>query len=203
MSYINIFYLTIAMLLFAATPGPGTFAIISRSLKDGFYYAAIMTFGLIVGDIIYLIIAIYGLNIVASMMQEFFIIIKYLGGIYLIYLGYKIFTSETKPQNYQNLPSSKKSTFLSGFFITISNPKVIIFYLGFLPAFIDLQTLTTLDIFIVIFIVAISLAIVMLGYSYLAHNSRKFFQNQNSISTLNKTSGAIMAGAGGFLILKN
>ena len=77
MTLLNSLALMGAIFLLAITPGPGLFAIISRSLANGFSHAAVMVIGLILGDIIYILMAIYGLSAVASMMGEFFIIIKY------------------------------------------------------------------------------------------------------------------------------
>lgn len=192
-----------AMFLLAASPGPGLFAVISRALASGFNHASVVVMGLVLGDIIYLLLAIYGLSAVASVMGEFFIIIKYIGGAYLIYLGYKIWTSEVKEENIQALKEiSWSSNFLSGLFITLGNPKVIVFYLGFLPAFMNLENLTNIDILLTVIIVASTLAVVVLTYAYLAAKSRKLFKDKSSIEKLNKASGGVMMGAGSLLILK-
>lgn len=204
MTLLNSFALIGAMFLLAISPGPGLFAIVSRALANGFLHASVMVMGLILGDIIYLLMAIYGLGAVASMMGEFFIVVKYIGGIYLVYLGYKIYTSKIKELN--NTTTSEiswSSNFFSGLFITLGNPKVIMFYLGFLPVFINLEILTTLDILLVVFIVTVVLAVVILTYAYLASKSRKLFKSKSSMEKLNKISGGVMMGAGSLLILKS
>ena len=191
-----------AIFLLASTPGPGLFAIVSRALANGFSHASVMIIGFIVGDIIYVLMAIYGLNVVSSIMGEFFILIKYIGGLYLIYLGYKIWISKMKKLDDDISEMSWSSNFLSGLFITLGNPKVIIFYLGFLPIFMNLDVLTTIDVLLVVFIVTIALGTVLLTYAYLAAKSRKLFKNKASMKKLNKISGGIMMGAGSLLILK-
>ena len=193
-----------AMFLLAITPGPGLFAVVSRALASGFTHASVVVVGLIVGDIIYLLLAIYGLSAIAQVLGEFFVIIKYIGGIYLIYLGYKIWTTKIEEQNIKVVNEiSWRENFLSGLFITLGNPKVIVFYLGFLPAFMNLTNLTNLDILMSVIIVASTLAIVMLSYSYLADKSRMFFQSKKAVNRLNKASGAVMITAGGILVFKN
>lgn len=98
MSLLNIFAFAGAMFLLAITPGPGVFATVSRALASGFSNAAFVVFGIILGDLIFLLSAIFGLSAIASIMGDFFILVKYLGGIYLLFLGYKILTSkENKP----------------------------------------------------------------------------------------------------------
>jgi len=193
-----------AMFLLAITPGPGLFVVISRALANGFSHASVVIVGLIVGDIIYLLLAIYGLGAIAQVLGDFFIIIKYLGAFYLIYLGYKIWTTKTKEQDIQAINEiSWKENFLSGLFVTLGNPKVIIFYLGFLPAFMNLQNLTNIDVLIAVVIVTSTLAIVMLFYAYLSDKSRMFFKSKKAVDRLNKTSGAVMITAGGILVFKN
>ncbi|MEA3289458.1 MAG: LysE family translocator [Campylobacterota bacterium] len=204
MDIYNSLALFLAMLLFAASPGPGLFAVVSRSLASGFSHASVVTMGLILGDIIYLLLAIYGLNQIASIMGELFIFVKYIGGVYLIYLGYKIWTTKVKEENIHAIKELSWSTnFLSGLVITLGNPKVIVFYLGFLPVFMNLQNLTNQDIIITVMIVSFTLAIVVLSYAYLAAKSRMLFKNKSSMEKLNKTSGVVMVSAGSLLILNN
>jgi threonine/homoserine/homoserine lactone efflux protein len=207
MTLLSAMALTGAMFLLAVSPGPGLFAVISRALSNGFSQASVLVMGLILGDIIYLLMAIYGLNAIASIMGEFFIIIKYIGGVYLLYLGYKIWTNEVKEFEVIKANETNKidwrSNFFSGLIITLGNPKVIIFYLGFLPAFMNLEVLSGLDVLFAIIIVTTVLAVVILTYAYLAAKSRKFFTTKSAMTKLNKISGGVMMGAGSLLLLRN
>lgn len=123
--------------------------------------------------------------------------IRYIGGLYLIYLGYKIWNNKTTIKLDK---TGLKSNFISGFLITLSNPKVVLFYLSFLPAFIDLQSLTTSSIIFIVITVAIVLALVLLTYSFVAVEVKGIFNLKNS--SFNKVPGAVMIGAGGYLIVK-
>jgi len=192
-----------AMFLLAITPGPGVFATISRGLASGFNNAAFVVLGIVLGDIIFLLLAIFGLSAIASVLGDFFIIVKYLGGAYLLYLGYKILTSkidETKVDGVYEL--SWKKNFLAGLLITLANPKVILFYLGFLPTFVNLQTLTAIDIIIISTIVTIVLGGVMLGYAYSASGAKKLFKSKSAKRKMNVVAGTTMLSAGGVLIAK-
>lgn len=193
-----------AMFLLAISPGPGVFATISRAIASGFTHASLLIAGMVVGDIIFLLSAIYGLNLVAHVLGEFFILVKYLGGAYLIYLGYKIWTAKVFAHKIVgNNELSWKANFFSGLLITLSNPKVMVFYLGFLPAFMNLEILTTLDIIIAVAIISITLASVLLSYAYMATRAKQLLKSQSAMDKLNKTSGSMMIGAGSLLILKN
>lgn len=204
MTILNSLALSSAILLLAASPGPGVFATVSRAIISGFTNTIFLVIGIILGDIIFLLFAIYGLNIASQVLGDFFIVVKYIGGIYLIYLGHKIWVA--KILEYEITKKNElswKTNFFSGLFITLANPKVIIFYLGFLPAFINLKTLSNIDILTVVLIVSITLASVLLSYAYMAIRAKKLLKNKNSINILNKVSACVMMIAGSLLILKN
>ena len=203
MSLLNVLAFSIAMFLLAITPGPGVFATISRALSSGFSNASFVVFGIVIGDIIFLLLAIFGLSTIASILGDFFILVKYLGGTYLLFLGYKILTSKEKETNLKGIHElSWKKNFLTGLIITLSNPKVILFYLGFLPTFINLQTLTTIDIFIISLIVSIVLGGVMLAYAYSASSAKDLFKSKSSKRKMNIAAGSVMISAGAVLIIK-
>ena len=203
MSLLNVLAFSIAMFLLAITPGPGVFATISRALSSGFSNASFVVFGIVIGDIIFLLLAIFGLSTIASILGDFFILVKYLGGTYLLFLGYKILTSKEKETNLKVIYElSWKKNFLTGLIITLSNPKVILFYLGFLPTFINLQTLTTIDIFIILSIVSIVLGGVMLAYAYSASSAKDLFKSKSSKRKMNIAAGSVMISAGAVLIIK-
>lgn len=192
-----------AMFLLAITPGPGVFATISRGLASGFNNAAFVVLGIVLGDIIFLLLAIFGLSAIATVLGDFFVIVKYLGGAYLLYLGYKILTSKETNTNINGIVElSWKKNFLSGLLITLANPKVILFYLGFLPTFVNLQTLTIIDIVIISTIVTIVLGGVMLGYAYSASNAKKLFKSKKAKRKMNIAAGSTMITAGGILVAK-
>ena len=203
MSLLNVLAFSIAMFLLAITPGPGVFATISRALSSGFSNASFVVFGIVIGDIIFLLLAIFGLSTIASILGDFFILVKYLGGTYLLFLGYKILTSKEKETNLKGIYElSWKKNFLTGLIITLNNPKVILFYLGFLPTFINLQTLTTIDIFIISSIVSIVLGGVMLAYAYSASSAKNLFKSKSSKRKMNIAAGSVMISAGAILIIK-
>ena len=203
MSLLNIFAFSLAMFLLAITPGPGVFATISRALSSGFLNASFVVMGIVIGDIIFLLLAIFGLSAIASILGDFFILVKYLGGIYLLFLGYKILTSKEQETNLKGIYElSWKKNFLTGLIITLSNPKVILFYLGFLPTFINLQTLTAIDIFIISTVVTIVLGGVMLAYAYSASSAKNLFKSKSSKRKMNIAAGSVMISAGAILIIK-
>jgi len=192
MTLISSISLALTVMVFAITPGPGIFLTISKSLSSGFKVASVAVLGLIIGDICYLLFAIYGLSFVVEHMGSFFNIVKFIGGSYLIYMAYKIWNSSTKVSFKKQKDESLTQNFITGLLVTSSNPKVIFFYLGFLPAFMDLTVLTTTDIIIVAIIVFISLLIPVIGIAFAAHKAKELFKNRNAVRILNRVSATLM-----------
>lgn len=192
-----------ALFIFMASPGPGTFAIIARALGSGFSHAFSMSLGIVLGDLVFLLMAIFGLNAIATVMGDIFVLVKYIGGIYLIYLGIKIFRSKPALDAIKSSKSiSLKKDFISGFLVCISNPKVILFYLGFLPTFVNLETLSIADTVLVSFLVVSILTTVLGSYAYFASKAREAIKKPKTQTLMNRVAGSIMSLAGTALILK-
>ena len=198
MSFETYIALALAMFVLAVTPGPGMFATIARALHGGFRPALSMIAGIVTGDLLFLLLAIFGLAVVAETLGEFFLIVKVLGGLYLIWLGWKMWKAEPTPvqigasENGQRLAAG----FIPGLTITLGNPKVIIFYVAFLPTFIDLAQLTALNIAAVATVVSIVLASVLAAYAFLAARTRAVFKSRRAMRGLNRGAGTVMIGTG-------
>lgn len=195
--------LAVAMLVLAVTPGPGMFATIARALHGGFRPALSMIAGIVTGDLLFLLLAIFGLAVVAETLGEFFLIVKVLGGLYLIRLGWKMWKAEPTPMTIDESGGGESgggrrlaAGFIPGLTITLGNPKVIIFYVAFLPTFIDLGQLTALNIAAVATVVSVVLASVLAGYAFLAARTRAVFKSRRAMRGLNRGAGTVMIGTG-------
>lgn len=198
MTLISIIGLSVAMLILAASPGPGVFATVARSLASGFRPALSVILGIVVGDIIYLMFAIFGLSMIAQTLGELFIIVKLCGGAYLFWLGFRIWFSE--PAATESVQPHRKplgsGNIISGLLITLSNPKVILFYCGFLPTFIDLSILNVVDIAMIACVVTFVLSSVLMIYAFLASRARQLFSSPVAIRRLNRSAGGVMMASG-------
>ena len=206
MSLVSVFSFAIAIFVLAVTPGPGVFAIISRYLASGFKTTLVMIAGCITGDIIFLLFAIMGMSVIAQTMGTLFLLVKIVGAAYLIFLGIKIWISKPVPAHLQQINGKKAigyGNYLSGLGITLANPKVILFYCGFLPTFMDLPSMTGFDIFIVTIVLAMVLSVVLICYAYLASSARLFFSSPRSVKWLNRTAGTVMISAGAAIAAKS
>ncbi|MEL0611868.1 LysE family translocator [Marinomonas arenicola] len=194
----------IAIFIFSVTPGPGVFAIIGRSMMRGAKNSIALCVGMALSDIVYLIMACYGLAAIAAQWETAFLLVRYLGAAYLIYLGWKMWTS---PVSNGNEASSKNTengltSFLQGFMISASNPKVIVFYIAFLPNFLDVTTLHGMDVLLAAVIAFTALLLGLSIVSVGASQARRYMKSEKAMKGLNRSAGSIMALAGCYLGLK-
>lgn len=192
----------IAIFIFGVTPGPGTFALLGKALTSGVKDCLPLSLGMTVSDIIYLILASYGLAAIAENYSGIFLVIRFVGAAYLIYLGWLMWVAPIDIDFKQKDERTKSwlSGFIQGFLISASNPKVILFYIAFLPTFIDLTALSRADIFLISALTFFALMIGLMLVSYGASTVRQYLKSSKAIKTLNRTAATIMIGAGVFLV---
>ncbi len=205
MSLFSFLGLCTAMLVLAVSPGPGVFATVARSMATGFRSSLPVIFGIVIGDITFLMLAIFGMTAIARMLGDLFGVVKILGGAYLIWLGIRIWVSRPMedPSGLQRGGRGHCGGVLSGLLITLSNPKVILFYCGFLPTFTDLSALRASDVMAVVGAISFILALVLVIYAYLASRAREIFQSRKALKRMNRTAGAMMVAAGVAVAVKS
>lgn len=194
---------TIAYLIALIVPGPGVAAIVARALGGGFKSAMPMVFGILAGDLVYFLFAVFGLAAIATYFSPIFVIIRWAGAAYLLYIAWKFWSA--KPGSEQMKPKKEDGmkTFLAGFSLTMGNPKTIVFYLAILPTVVPLGQMNPLAFVELTAIVVICLLIVGCAYAGLAAAARDLFRSEKALGRLNKTAGAMMAGAAGLVVFQH
>ena len=203
MNYQLLIPVLIGMIILAATPGPGVFASMAKAVAEGFKSSLFFIGGLAVGDMLFLIAALLGLSVIAKMLGSMFFLIRVIGGIYLIYLGFRIFRN-TKFQKLigTDARESYKQSFVIGFLTTMGNPKPILFYASVLPTLIDINKVRFIDALIMIILIPLVTFLVVGSYSYVASLSQKIDMSDKIQSRINKTAGIVMMIVGAFVIIK-
>lgn len=194
----------IALFLFSITPGPGVFAIIARALTRGSKACVLLALGMVVSDLVYLLLATYGLAAIAENWAGLFTLIRYLGAAYLIYLGIRMFratVSEAEPLATDAPAGGAWSGFIQGFLISASNPKVILFYIAFLPTFVNLSALSSADLVLVCVLTALALSLGLMLIATSAARAARLLKTPKAIRRLNRSAGGIMMAAGAYLAL--
>lgn len=198
----------LAIFIFGITPGPGIFAILAKSMTQGAKSCTWLSIGMVISDICYLVMACFGLASLAYAWEEVFLIIRILGGAYLVYLGWKMWTSvpalaqELSNPNLKVKQQDKLASFSQGFMISASNPKVILFYIAFLPTFMDVTQLGAQDIVIASLLTFVALMSGLTFIALMAAQARKHLNSPKSLKLVNRTAGSIMATAGLYVGLK-
>jgi threonine/homoserine/homoserine lactone efflux protein len=186
-----------ALFIAAASPGPGIAAIVARVLGRGPKEAVAFSIGVALGDVVWLTFAILGLAALAQAFHGVFLVVKYLGAAYLLYIAYKIWTAPAVPQDIEAEARAEHplKLLLGGIALTLGNPKVMVFYLALLPTFLDLTRITLLGFAELAVATLTVLGVVFAGYIALASRARRLFTSPRAIRILNRTTGTVMAGA--------
>src|SRR4051794_2742385 len=135
-----------ALFVAAASPGPGVAAVVARVLGRGTRGAVAFTAGVALGDVAWLTIAILGLSAIAQAFQGVFLLIRYAGAAYLLYLAWRLWTAPVAVHGIEAERTREHpiKLFLGGLAVTMGNPKVMVFYLALLPALVDVAGVTLL-----------------------------------------------------------
>jgi threonine/homoserine/homoserine lactone efflux protein len=191
------------MIVLAIIPSVSVLAVSARAAAFGFMHGLFTALGIVAADAIFILVAVYGLSLIANLMGEQFTLIKYIGGLYMIWLGVSLWRADAKARKSDAIEeSSWSSSFLAGFLITFGDQKAILFYLGFFPAFIDLSRMTPIDTLIIIVIAVIGVGGSKLVYAYLADRASLIFKNTAAIRGINIFAACVMIAVGVALLMK-
>ena len=127
----------LAVIVFLAIPGPGNLALLTSTAKGGLRGGLAATLGVMAGDQVLMWAAVAGVAAVLATQPEFFQALQWLGAAYLSYIGYKMWTAQEGDAPVINITAGHY--FRQSLWITLLNPKAIMFYMAFLPLFIDPQ----------------------------------------------------------------
>ena len=196
MDLVTLAAFTVAYAIAVLVPGPGVAAVVARALGGGFASAVPMVLGILAGDLIYLVFALFGLAAIATWFGPVFVVVRWAGALYLLYIAWQFWTAKPGEEQIRARKDSAWKTFLSGFALTLGNPKTIVFYLALLPTVIPLdQPITVLGFAELTAIVIVVLLIIGLAYAALAAAARDLFRSSTAIRRLNRTAGVMMASA--------
>jgi threonine/homoserine/homoserine lactone efflux protein len=138
----NFFVFALASLMLNITPGNDMLYVASRSAGQGIRAGVVSSLGIMAGCMVHIFAAVAGLSVIIARSATAFDVVKYMGAAYLLYLGIKalanrkassfVLESKIKSKSYRKI-------FLQGVITNVLNPKVALFFLAFLPQFIDVK----------------------------------------------------------------
>lgn len=178
------------------TPGVDTIMVLTRSISKGKNSGLYSALGVSLGLLVHTCAATFGLSQILSKSAIAFSIVKYVGAAYLIYLGYRSFTNKDEQVEIKSVESKLTGMgqmFFTAFLSDILNPKIALFFLAFLPQFINSKEINNpvpyfLLGLIIFFITLIWCTFLALTGSNVAQH---FNKNKNIENWMNKTSGIV------------
>jgi threonine/homoserine/homoserine lactone efflux protein len=127
-----------AAFLLAISPGPGMLYVLARSLKGGKKVGLASSFGTALGGMGHVIAAAFGLSAILAQSAYAFLFVKYLGAAYLVYLGIRtLFSGDAAMPATVDEGKKAQSPFWQGVLTEVLNPKTALFFLAFIPQFVD------------------------------------------------------------------
>jgi threonine/homoserine/homoserine lactone efflux protein len=127
----------VAALLLLITPGPAVLYIVTRSMDQGRRAGLVSVLGVHAGTLVHIAAAAAGLSAVLMASATAFSIVKYLGAAYLVYLGVRRLLDRSVLRTAEAPPLRLRRALLDGFVVNLLNPKTALFFLAFLPQFVD------------------------------------------------------------------
>ena len=201
----QVFTYIAALAIAVAIPGPGMTALVARSVSSGALTGFAMLGGMILGDLTYLSFAVFGLALLAKSFSVLFIIVKWGAAVYLCYLAWRFWTANYQPLNETKSPKRKDilSAILSGYTITLGNPKTIAFYLALLPVIINLEMITIQN-WILVLIPLTATILLSVGAVFIlgAIAIRHILSSKKSQKILHRGAATTMLVAAGTMVVK-
>ena len=189
-----------AITLAAATPGPAMFAVITNGVSRGFLRAFMAGVGVAAGDAVLVTLALLGLVALAQTFEWIFLLLKYAGAAYLIFLGIRMWrAAATQPDEPQASQARLSRSFLLGASIALGNPKAILFHASIMPLILNLDTMTFADGLLVVLVVITVNILTMGTYAALAGRASGWFRTPRRLRLMNRVAGSAMIGTGALI----
>ncbi|RWL47507.1 MAG: LysE family translocator [Mesorhizobium sp.] len=185
-----------AFFVFAASPGPDNMTIVARTISSGAASGIAYGAGTVVGILIFLVLASFGLSIAAKM-AVVMTVLRYGGAAYLIWMGIRLWTAIPVVPASQPVSNRRGllATFATGIALNLGNPKMPLFYVALLPNVVG-ASLNTGDLGVLATVILIVEAVVIGGHVLLAGRARGLLRTPAIVRRVNRAAGGVMIGAG-------
>jgi RhtB (resistance to homoserine/threonine) family protein len=198
---INFETFLITGILLNLTPGNDTIFILTQSIGQGRKAGIVSSLGIATGSVLHTLLAAFGLSLIIAKSILLFNIIKYAGAAYLLYMGYKMLTEKSRLNTDNialNTSINYSKIYRDGIFTNLLNPKVALFFIAFLPQFIDPSTKSTVLPFLMLGLTFITTGAIwcFILAIFASGIFRKLKNNQKASAYINKICGIALIGLG-------
>lgn len=187
-----------ALFILFLTPGPVWVALIARAMSGGFHAAWPLALGVVVGDVLWPLIAVLGVSWLVSVFADFMAVLRWVACLTFVLMGIMLIRHRDK-----TIASDSRLTrpgmwagFMAGVVVILGNPKAVLFYMGVLPGFFDLTRLTRLDIAAICFLSLIVPLVGNLILSLFIDRARRLLTSPIALRRMNTTAGVLLIAVG-------
>lgn len=187
----------LAYALAVASPGPGVAAVLAHTLGNGMRGTPALIAGFLVGDIVWFVVAAAGMAALAQVAHTAFVVVKYAGIAYLLYLAFRLWTAPAQPVPVTRTDGVRSHVrlFLASLTLTVGNPKTMLFFVALLPAVVPLQTFGVVEYSLSTAVIVVILPVILGAYAIAGSYARSLFRRPFSIHLLNRSAATAMTGA--------
>lgn len=196
-----------AFLLFAATefflslsPGPAVLLVVSQGIRGGFRSSIAGTLGILVGNAIYFVLSALGIGAILLTSQTLFLVIKWCGAAYLVFLGaqllYNSFQRTADQHDEKSLTLPRAQLFRQGLLMQLANPQAILYFVAILPQFMDMRSAPVPQLLVLGFISVFIEFPILLVYGWLAEKGGAWLKRGRFAQWIDRVGGAFLIGAG-------
>ena len=181
-------------------PRPRILLVVAYSLSHG----KTATFPLVMGDFTAMVFSFTGLGLLLNQASELFTLFKWVGALYLIYLGIQLWRMPVESTDWSDdtpMSQSPSRMLWHAWITTALNPKSIVFFLAFLPQFINPESDFLIQVSVLGTTFLVLAVINALGYAWLASRLSQKLRNPIFKQALNRVGGSLLAGAGGLSLI--
>ena len=195
--YLSFVAITTVLLL---SPGPSVLLSINNGVKYGATLASVGVMGNVIAFQILMVLSATGLGAILAASSDFFIVLKSIGAVYLIYLGFKLWSSSAPQSINEQLPEQKQKSpfnlFKEAFFVTISNPKALVFVSALLPQFINTNNALLPQIILLCLTTAFIHFTIYQSYAVLSSKAKQKLKSTKNRNIFNRISSVTFVSFG-------
>ncbi len=189
MQYDTLLLFVVATSALAISPGPDNIYVLMQSITNGRKYGIATVCGLISGCLVHTTLVAFGVSAIIKENDTLFFNIKLFGALYLLYLAYKVFKSNTEVSLSNDVVPKKSGwqLFKQGVIMNVLNPKVSLFFLAFFPAYLFSQTLSIVTQFYILGLLFMTTSfIIFTGIAILAGFISNYLKRSKNIGLVLK-----------------
>lgn len=187
-----------ASVILIAIPGPTNLMVMAYGFRHGKKAAFFTVFGIGPGAVVAMALSYLGLGGILATSIHLFMLMKWIGAVYLIYMGINLWQSTSNLDDVliEDKSVAGRQIAFRAFTISLLNPKHIIFYMAFIPQFISPDSPILRQILIMSFTFIILVIPINMAYALISGTLKDMINNQKVLKAMNRTGGGLLIGAG-------